>query len=184
MNTSKSSKTVHRFFTAWNEQRETRWLKKMSKEGWHLSQFGFGTYRFVKGTPGDFTYCFDYRVQGGKDFPEYTALFSDGGWEYIDSFANWHCFRTQQTNSQTPDIFSDNRSKMEKFIRLRRTLVLAILPSLLWLTTFFPFFLEQTDHSTLFLLLVGFIAAADAFIAYGIARIQMLIVSLKKHPRE
>ncbi len=30
-----------RWFWAWNDDREEEWLGSMSREGWHLSDFGF-----------------------------------------------------------------------------------------------------------------------------------------------
>ena len=54
------TKTIFKIFFAWQENKEEKWLREMSKEGWHLYRVGFFNYGFKIGWVGD--YVSIYRI--------------------------------------------------------------------------------------------------------------------------
>jgi hypothetical protein len=51
-------------------------------------------------------------------FEEYVQIFKDAGWEYVGEMSNWRYWRKRNTDGETPEIFSDNESKIKKYQRL------------------------------------------------------------------
>jgi hypothetical protein len=121
-------KTVVRTFFAWQEEKEEKWLREMSSEGWHLTGVGFFNYRFEKGEPRDMIYKFDFKVLRNAEMDEYILNFKDAGWEYIGSFGAWYYFKTNADGDHSLELYNDNRSKIEKYKRLLLVLGVIILP--------------------------------------------------------
>lgn len=125
MNKNKDTKIIVRTFLAWQEEKEEKWLREMSNKGWHLSRVGFFYYKFKKGSPSDMIYKFDFKVMRKAELADYILMFKDTGWEHIGSFGSWLYFRTAVKGGHSLELYSDNRSKIEKYKRL--LLVLAII---------------------------------------------------------
>lgn len=123
-------KTVVRTFFAWQEEKEEKWLREMSNEGWHLTGVGFFNYRFEKGEPRDMIYKFDFKVLRNVERDEYILNFKDVGWEYIGSFGAWYYFKTNADGDHSLELYNDNRSKIEKYKRLLLVLGIIILPTM------------------------------------------------------
>jgi len=174
-------KTVRKVFFAWNEEAEARWLQQMALQGWHLEEVFIFTYRFVRGKPGDFVYRFDFRpMKNRKELEEYVGLFEDAGWQYVASLSSWHYFRREKTGEGCDEIFSDNRSKLEKYRRLQLTMLVtsnAALISPLYL-------LVIANHQPIIWILFAFMMSLDIILLYAILRITKLIRSLKKDLKE
>jgi magnesium-transporting ATPase (P-type) len=49
---------------------------------------------------------------------EYLQIFQDAGWEYVGEMSNWRYWRKQVVNGETPEIFTDNESKIKKYQRM------------------------------------------------------------------
>ena len=92
----------------------------MAETGWHLGSVGlFGSYRFNAGDPAQVVYRLDYQpTTRSKELSEYQTVFEDAGWEYVGEMANWQYWRKPSTAGETPEIFTDNESKIKKYQRL------------------------------------------------------------------
>ena len=174
-------RTVHKVFFAWNEEAEASWLQQMSLQGWHLEEVSIFTYRFARGKPGDFVYRFDFRpMKNRKELEEYVGLFEDAGWQYVASLSSWHYFRKEKTGDGCDKIFSDNRSKLEKYRRLQLTMFVTSNAALIS-----PIYLLRiVNNQPIILLLFGLLIALDVLLLYGILRITKLIRSLRKDLKE
>jgi len=117
--------TKFRWFWAWQDEREEAWLGAMSRDGWHLSEFGFpGVYYFRKGEPKDYAYRLDFQTSKLKDRGAYLQLFRDAGWEHLGNMSGWEYFRKEANPGEEPEIFTDPESKIAKYRRVLRALVI------------------------------------------------------------
>ena len=113
-----------RLFWAWEDEKEENWLREMSQAGWHFSNVSLpGYYTFVQGEPKDYVYRLDY-LADSKDFANYLQIFRDAGWDYMGKMSNWQYFRKEAVNGESPDIYSDNDSKVKKYQRILTILVI------------------------------------------------------------
>jgi len=109
----------NRLFWPWQDEYEEAWLEDMSREGWHLQAVKLlCNYTFVKGEPAPYVYRLDYYPGDKSAFLEYLQIFQDAGWEYLGELSNWRYWRKRKVNGDTPEIFTDQQSKIKKYQRL------------------------------------------------------------------
>ena len=108
----------HRWFWAWQDEQEENWLAEMSARGFHLVKPGvFGRYEFQKGEPSQFVYRMDF-LANSQQKKDYLQLFEDAGWEHLGEFGGWQYFRKPAGDDSAPEIFTDVRSKIQKYHRV------------------------------------------------------------------
>ncbi len=186
-------KTVVRTFFAWQEEKEEKWLREMSNEGWHLTGVGFFNYRFEKGEPRDMIYKFDFKVLRNAEMDEYILNFKDAGWEYIGSFGAWYYFKTNADGDHSLELYNDNRSKIEKYKRLLLVLGIIILPMIIFsIPNLYMRIIDMAEDSVLrsslvfniYLPGVIILTIILALAAYAIIRILLKIRNLNKDIRQ
>jgi hypothetical protein len=120
------TKTVFKWFWAWNDDKEEQWLTSMAQQGWHLKSPGvFGVYTFRKGEPRHIVYRLDFKP-ASKDETEYLQLFADAGWEYAGTLGGWRYFRKECNPGEEAEIYTDNASKILKYQRVFFFLVILL----------------------------------------------------------
>ena len=193
MNEKKDIKTAVRTFFAWQEEKEEKWLREMSNEGWHLTRVGFFNYRFEKDEPKDMVYKFDFKVLRKSEMDEYILTFKDAGWEYIGNFGSWFYFRTNADGDHSLELYNDNRSKKEKYKRLLMFLAIINLPIIFFsLPNLYMRMIDMAEDSVLhntvvfniyfpFVILLTIVVMLSA---YALIRIFLIINRLKKDIRE
>ncbi len=190
---STGTKRVVRTFWAWQEEKEEKWLAGMSKEGWHLERIGFFNYTFREGPPADYAYRFDFKVLSNKDIDDYKDTFADAGWEYVGCFGSWYYFRAEISRDPEMELYSDNRSKMEKYKRLLIFLVIITGPTMSWaLPNLYMRITDMASDSVLhnpvifsfYIAFVIILTIIELLAVYGIIRIAMIINRLRKDIRE
>ena len=170
----------YRFFVAWADQKEERWLERMAAAGWHLVSGGI-RFVFEKGEPQQMRYRLDYRPSYPQGQDEYFALFRDAGWEHAGDYFNWHYFRSP-ASAGAPEIFTDSESRAAKYRGLFVILMLAALINILTMPGIFDRVFG--DHPTSFARVTfGVQLAMVLFIVYGAVRLGMLIWQIR-HPRD
>jgi hypothetical protein len=108
----------HKWFWAWQDEQEERWLREIARHGLHLQKAdAFGKYTFVKGAPQDVAYRLDF-VPSSKKQEDYFQLFRDAGWEHVGEMMGWQYWRKEIVDSKVPEIFTDKASKIQKYQRL------------------------------------------------------------------
>lgn len=100
-------KTIHRWWWAWNFDKEEQWLNEMAMDGWTLHDVGFCVYRFEKSEPGEYT----IRLEMHHHDSAYLEFMKETGAEYIGRCAQWIYFRKKSSLGQF-DIFSDIDSRI------------------------------------------------------------------------
>ena len=112
-------KVIHKWFWAWEADKEENWLNEMSAKGLGLVSVGFGRYEFEDCTPG----AYQYRLEFLEHFPthpesvQYIKFIEDTGAEQIGSITRWVYFRKKTTDGPF-DLFSDNASRIKHLNRI------------------------------------------------------------------
>ena len=120
------TKRVWRFFTPDDYDKEEEFLTDMSRQGWHFKSLRLFVYEFEKGQPINYTYKLDYKNDKKTDMSNYRAMYEDCGWENVFEFpvplrgGAWEYFR-KRTDSGDDQLFTDNQSKIDLLVRIRRT---------------------------------------------------------------
>ncbi len=115
---AKQQVTRFRWFWAWQDEAEERWLAEMSGKGFHLNSVGIpGIYTFQVAEPRSYVYRMDYQSFTRKDKKEYLQLYQDAGWEYIGELSAWQYFRKELKPGEVNEIFTDVESKIAKYNR-------------------------------------------------------------------
>lgn len=178
-------KTCYRLFMAWQEEKETRWLENMSKQGWHLADVKLIQYIFIQGEPKDVIYKLDYKTNRGADFDDYVALFQDSGWEYVAKLHHWIYFRADANKMADQDIYTDNQSRIQKYKSLLKILIIACWPSFYFSFVWFPIFgLRRLPHSAALEAAYLVCFCVSIFMVYSIVRIYLVIRKLQKMPQQ
>lgn len=165
---------VFKWFWAWDDEREEQWLTEMAQEGWHLQAPGtFGFYTFAQGKPRNVSYRLDF-ITTNKDKEEYLQLFADAGWEHLGAMGGWQYFRKEATGDETPEIYTDNESKVYKYQRL-----------FFFLVIFLPIYLTMINnisHSPVeFVRALGLVFALFMLLyAYALVKLLLRIKKLKE----
>lgn len=174
-------------------RKEAGWLHEMSKKGWHLISIGIFYYIFQKGNPHDYTYRFDFKVLKKDDMEDYISIFEDAGWTYIGSTGSRHYFKTESEKDTGPELYNDNRSKMEKYKRLLFFLGIIFFPIMGWgLPNLYMRMIDMAPDSILnspivfniYLPFVVLLTIVEIVAIYGIIMVIIIINRLKKEIRE
>ena len=137
-------KKLFRYFSIFEYEKEEQNLREMHKSGWKFIKVtGLGVYHFEKCISEDVVYQLDYNQDAQKNPDEYRQMFSDCGWEYLQSYAGYSYFRKPAAEMNGEEsIFCDEESKiamMERVLRVRMTPLIVI---------FFCFLLPQLCMNT------------------------------------
>lgn len=118
--------TKHKWFWAWQDDREEAWLTRMAREGCRLKSINpFGFYTFEAGARQDVVYRLDFQNQNRKqDKLDYLQLFADAGWEHVGTMGGWQYFRKAVAAGEEPELYSDVESKIQKYRRLSAVFVI------------------------------------------------------------
>jgi len=118
--------TIRQFhwFWAWEDEEEEAYLREMALDGRHFKSVTFpGYYTFEKGKPRNDFYRLDF-LSNYRDEANYLQLFADAGWRHVGKYGSWQYFRKTAIEGETPEIFTDNDSKVKKYRRVITFLVI------------------------------------------------------------
>lgn len=107
-------------------EQEEEYLNHMAKEGFEFVKCSvFGIYYFKKADVKESCYKVDYRIFNKKaDFLDYVSIFEDSGWKHIYGHqGSGKQYFSQLSKDATADIFSDDKSKAERYIRLQQNYI-------------------------------------------------------------
>ena len=165
-------KKVFKVFLAGEENKESKWLTKMSKNGYHLENVNFSTYyTFKKGEPKEYSYLIDMKESGVSDDEEYTLIYEEMGFKYIDKSNGYYYFRGNA------DINIDEIDKSEKGRYLNRIKIqsnIILLASIVNIICFLLNFVININTSESH----GWIIYINLFIAIGLA---ILYTNMRKN---
>ncbi len=159
------TKTVFKFFTIFEYEKEQDYLRKMHQSGWKFVKVsGLCLYHFEKCIPEDAIYQLDYNRDGIAHKDEYVKLFNDCGWEYLQDFVGYSYFRKPASQAtQKEGIFCDESSKLQMLERVFKGKILPLLA--LFLCILIPTFVESLYYHQYFIAAVlGMISCVYIFV--------------------
>ncbi|MBN2399125.1 MAG: DUF2812 domain-containing protein [Candidatus Aminicenantes bacterium] len=172
----KEKMTKFKWFWAWDDDKEEKWLEAMSQNGWHLENPGFPCiYQFIQGEPRQYSYRLDFRTGSCKNLQDYLQICRDAGWEMLGRMASWYYFRKECHGGEKPEFFSDTDSKIQKYRRL-----------LIFLSIFLPILINgmrmafKREGSWIFSSFGFFYVFLLLIFIYAIIRLLRRIKQLKK----
>lgn len=109
--------TVHRLY--WDFEKEERWLNEMAAGGLNLIRHRWSTYRFERGTPGEWIYRIqfldnDARKPAGRAYIDFVA---ETGAEPVDTHTHWVYFRRRAADGPF-ELFTDLDSRLAYYKRV------------------------------------------------------------------
>jgi hypothetical protein len=120
--------TVHKWFFAWDFEKEEKWLNEMSAKGLQLVSVGFCKYLFEEADRGEYMYrleLLDYLPSNAESIA-YIRFLEETGIEYIGSVLRWAYFRKKAADGVF-EIYSDVNSKIKHCKRIM-ALFFAVIP--------------------------------------------------------
>lgn len=112
-------KIVRKWFWAWNDDKEEKFLGDMALKGYRLTRVRIGKYTFEEDEPRKIKYQLDFKGIGRMKEDEYLQIYEDAGWKCIHTLGGWYYFEKEYTDEE-PDIsiFNDNKSLIDKYRRI------------------------------------------------------------------
>ena len=108
-----------RFRLYYNKDTETEWLNKMAADGWALTGFFAGFYRFEQCEKGEYTYQVDLRDQLFSVSSEYRELMEELGVEIVTLWGYWIILR-KRTADGPFELYTDVESQIEHYTKILR----------------------------------------------------------------
>ena len=108
-----------RFRLYYNKDTETVWLNKMAAEGWALTGFCAGFYRFEQCEKGEYTYQVDLGEQLFSVSSEYRELMEELGVEIVTLWGYWIILR-KRTADGPFELYTDVESQIEHYTKILR----------------------------------------------------------------
>ena len=121
-------RTIHKWFWAWDFDKEEKWLNEMAAKGLALVAIGLCRYTFEECLPGEYNIRLELleNVPSHAESERYIKFLEETGAEYLGSITRWVYFR-KKTDCGEFNLFSDNSSRIKHLNRLLRLLgVLAL----------------------------------------------------------
>jgi len=122
------TKTFIRAFTISDYEEEELWLRSMHNNGFRFVHFTIPFfYTFETCEPEDVIYRFEYKNE--PITADYLQMYSDFGWEYIESAAGWNYFRRKASETDSPEseqIFSSAQDKIAMIDKIYKTRMLPL----------------------------------------------------------
>lgn len=108
-----------RFRLYYNKDTETEWLNKMAADGWALTGFFAGFYRFEECEKGEYTYQVDFGDQLFSVSSEYRELMEELGVEIVTLWGYWIILR-KRTADGPFELYTDVESQIEHYTKILR----------------------------------------------------------------
>ena len=108
-----------RFRLYYNKDTETEWLNKMAADGWALTGFFAGFYRFEACEKGEYTYQVDLGDQLFSVSSEYRDLMEELGVEIVTLWGYWIILR-KRTADGPFELYTDVESQIEHYTKILR----------------------------------------------------------------
>ncbi len=172
-------KTVHKWFWAWDFDREERWLNEMATKGFALVAIGVSRYTFEESQPGEYNIRLELleNLPSHIDSENYIKFLEEMGVEYLGSIMRWVYYR-KKTDYGEFDLYSDNSSRIQQLNRLLLFLgILALSELCIGISSVLIYF----KVGTVFNLGAGFICLClGSLLGYGYLHINQKKSKLKK----
>jgi hypothetical protein len=171
-------RTIHKFFLAWNYEKEEKWLNEMSAKGLQLVSVGYCKYVFEEGVKYEYSYKMEYHPDSSQDKrSSYIQFLEETGIEYIGSILDWVYFRKKATDGVF-EIYSDIDSEIKHKKRVLSFLLTITSVELIAFFSSLDRYIENKHSTELVWTILFFIFSA--LLGLGIFTLYKKINMLKK----
>ena len=172
-------KVIHKWFWAFDFEKEEKWLNEMSAKGLHLDGVGFCKYIFKEGIPGEYTYHLELleNMPATPQSEQYIRFLEETGVEHVGSFFRWVYFRKKAADGEFK-LFSDIDSRVKHLKRL--TTMFGIVGMAEYVITFSNIMTYLEERQTGSLIGAFLTTACGLLLTYAFLRIYRQIRKLKK----
>ncbi len=172
-------KVIHKWFWAWEFEKEEQWLNKMSNMGLQLTDVSICRYVFEEGRPGEY----QYKLQMLDNLPDniesqqYIKFCEETGVEHIASLLRWVYFR-KKTDGKKFELFSDIDSRIKHIRGILVLLSVLTGTEMLILLSNLNNFLHYKELG--FGIIVGLLFVVTMILDYGAVRVWISYRRLQK----
>ncbi len=145
---------MHKWFWAWDFDREEAWLNDMAARGYALCGYSFCRYEFERCAPGEYGVRIELLEQPltSPVSQQYIRFVEETGAEQVASYMRWVYFRKKRVDGPF-DLFSDLESRIKHLQRIWRLMVpLLVVNTFCALYNLFLFCQHPNPISLLFVL--------------------------------
>lgn len=169
---------VFKWFWGWQDDKQEAWLEEMSRKGLHLVDMkAFGRYVFEVDSTKTYIYRMDFDRISGKNSDNFK-LIEEAGWERVITVLGWQYWRKERSGGKTPEIFTDNASKIKKYNRFLTSLLVPTLTPMFIVLALFARFPGRSPQWVV-ILTISLYAAWFLFLGVNIVKVIQRINQLK-----
>ena len=150
-------KTIHKWFWAWDFDKEQAWLNEMAAKGLAMVSYGFCRYDFEETDPGAYRVALEL-LPHSPNHPEseqYLRFLEETGVEQVGSWMRWIYVRKKADGGEF-ELLSDRKSKVEHLVRI--LLLIGVVAGLNLYSGFYNLFIWTQFHNgiSVFAFVLGF----------------------------
>lgn len=171
--------TIHKWFWAWDFEKEEKWLNEMSSKGLQLVGVGFCKYVFEESLVDEYSYrleLLENRISS-LESTSYIEFLEETGVEYIGSVFRWSYFRKKVAAGKF-EIYSDLDSKIKHYKRILKLFILVTPINLISSFNNLTMYIENRLTPAIVISMLGFLVSI--LLGFGIFKVSKKISGLKK----
>ena len=106
-----------KFRLYWDKDAETKWLNEMADEGWAMTGFFAGFYRFEESEKGKWRYQVDFGEKFGVATEDYRQFMNEAGIEIVQNWGYWIILRKPASEGEF-ELYTDVESSIEHYSKI------------------------------------------------------------------
>ena len=106
-----------KFRLYWDKDAETKWLNEMADEGWAMTGFFAGFYRFEESEKGKWRYQVDFGEKFGGVTEDYREFMNEAGIEIVQNWGYWVILRKLASEGEF-QLYTDVESSIEHYSKI------------------------------------------------------------------
>ncbi len=101
----------------WDKDAETKWLNEMADEGWAMTGFFAGFYKFEQTEKGKWRYQIDFGEKFGSVTEDYREFMNEAEIEIVQSWGYWIILRQLASKGEF-QLYTDVESSIEHYTKI------------------------------------------------------------------
>ncbi len=106
-----------KFKLYWDKDPETKWLNEMADEGWAMTGFFAGFYKFEQTEKGKWRYQIDFGEKFGSVTEDYREFMNEAEIEIVQSWGYWIILRKLASKGKF-QLYTDVESSIEHYTKI------------------------------------------------------------------
>lgn len=158
-----------------DKDKEIKWLNEMADEGWAMSGFFAGFYKFEQAEKGKWRYQVDFGEKFGSVTEDYREFMNEADIEIVQSWGYWIILRQLASKGEF-QLYTDVESSIEHYSRILKMFKVV---TIIELICFFIEVMAAVTGSSIAWVFACIVAAFTLIIANATIKTKNKIVNLK-----